>query len=926
MTKSIYIILFILLNFFVTIAQYPQYFVYDNENGLPSNEVYSIAQDQKGFIWIGCDAGLFKFDGINYIAYKCKTQNSKSIYNLSISKSGIIYCANFQNQIFCIKNDTLSELHHPFVKILNIYTDTTSDNVYVNHSNGISLLNSKTQRWQSAGNIQGFTRCMSLANSRDLFSLCTNGVVKISNGASSVLKIPGYDKDIVKDFLSVNYKHSICIFKRDGGASFVIENNKIKKHESHNLESALKNKKITHLKSLSDGNLWICTYSGIIAYNYENDEAVIMYPESSFSDVIIDREGSYWFTTIQKGIIRVPRLSFLVWDKQSNLTGICNSNSHIYYSAINGSVGALDVNTNETEVFHTGINADIQSLDYDSTLQVVWLNLNNRLFALRKNTFHENNNVVHATKSYKHIGDDFFAASSQGLFINGKQINSIWCRAVEYDKKQNTVWVASNKGLLKFNLFGNEWKQTDLLFKNTQILSITFKPDREQLFSLSFNGQIYEAETKLTTLPDETQANKLKYSNNKLFVATNKGVWIYNLIKKEWKHLNTLSGLTSENVKDLTILNNTLWIATGKGLQKIPLAELNTKSVLAKIYLKNQSKFPLTDFLLNYTESLFLTPEASIYNANGKFEYAYRVNKNDWIKLPATVNHIEIQNLPTGAVEIELKVIDHQGQNSENTIVLNGFVKPPFWLTWWFWCLSMLLFIVLVFFIFNRQWKKRQQKMQLENEMNVLKLTAIKSQMNPHFIFNVLSSIKGYIYDNDRKKATAYLDDFSDFIRTVLEKSEVQYESLADEINTIKLYIELEAMMLDNFFYDITIAENINTNAIKIPSLLLQPYVENAFIHGLRHKQGDKKLLLNFFVDHKQQLVIEITDNGIGRKQAEELNRNNSLKRKSFATKAMQKRIEIINKQSENKILVETIDLYDENYKSSGTKVIFIIK
>ncbi len=221
---------------------------------------------------------------------------------------------------------------------------------------------------------------------------------------------------------------------------------------------------------------------------------------------------------------------------------------------------------------------------------------------------------------------------------------------------------------------------------------------------------------------------------------------------------------------------------------------------------------------------------------------------------------------------------------------------------------------------------KRQKEFQYQQELNALKLTAIKSQMNPHFIFNVLSSIKGYIYENDRQRATAYLDDFSDLMRSVLEMSEVHYVTIADELKLLKLYIDLEGMMLEEFSCEIQIDENVDTGAIYIPSLVLQPYIENAFKHGLRHKQGEKKLHILVSRPDAERITIELSDNGIGRNAASELNLGNSLKRQSFATQALEKRMALINKQNQQRIQLEIIDLFDDFGNSAGTSILLTLQ
>jgi LytS/YehU family sensor histidine kinase len=194
--------------------------------------------------------------------------------------------------------------------------------------------------------------------------------------------------------------------------------------------------------------------------------------------------------------------------------------------------------------------------------------------------------------------------------------------------------------------------------------------------------------------------------------------------------------------------------------------------------------------------------------------------------------------------------------------------------------------------------------------------------MNPHFLFNVLNSIKGYIYENDKKNAARYLSDFSSLVRKVLDLSSLPTVSLDQELDALKLYIDLEAMLLQSDFqYRIQVEENVDPSGIQIPALLLQPYVENAFKHGLRHKTGPKRILIRITMDEENGvLTIEISDNGIGRKAAGELNAVNRGEHESFATSAMEKRIELLNHGKKDLVGVEISDKF-EGEEAVGTIV-----
>lgn len=932
MKKYVYILIFLTLNVADTVAQYPHYFSYDNENGLPSDQVYSIVQDKQGLIWIGCDAGIFKFNGVYYTAYKSDTQNSKSITGLTISSSGKIYCYNFQAQLFCLEKDTLTELNVDFVKINYLVSDKKG-NLYVNHSNGISHYNEVSKKWTHYENLFNSnsiqeTSSATVVNENEIHFLTAKGMGVLNQGKINITNSDTFKS--IGSLLMRKANDELFIFSVQNEIVYKIKNKVVSQLKSTSLNKALQNRKITNAIYLPDNHLWITTYKGIVKYNPVTDSTILFYPELSFSDCMIDREGNYWFTTLQNGLMRIPNLNFIVWNRENNLLNndkinkLATDNSNVFFATINGTIGQLNIQTNKFQTFTTENNADVQSLDYDFSENRLYFNIDKHLYFLKNNQIGEIPNDFSTLKSIKKIQDDYFVLSSYGTYIQGKEnykISEIWSRELVYDEHRNIVWIATNKGVLKCNKEGAKWVIKQTFFPETQILSIDFDKTKQLLYLLTFDGQLYIYKTKCAQLPENVQGNKLTYFDNKIYIATNKGVWIYDLLNKQWSNFNGLSGLASENINNILILNKTLWLATGKGLQKIPLSEIK-KTPLAKIYLNDSKTF----FQIHHNEAIVLKPSASIYSANGRFEYAYRVNKQKWIKLPANIEQIEIQNLPIGTVEIELKAIDHLGRDSENTIVLNGVVKPPFYKTWWF-VLCLVIFISIILLLVVKQIiqnirKREQEKTQLANSQ----LTALKAQMNPHFIFNVLNSIKSYIYENDKDKATNYLDDFSDLIRQILETSEMQYSSLEDELKTIKLYIELEGMMLrDDFSFEQNIDENVDTQ-IKIPAMIMQPFVENAFKHGLRHKKGEKNVWIRVFINEKKQCIIEIEDNGIGRKEAEELNRINTLKRKSFALSSMKKRLEIINQQDKQQMTIEVIDLFDDKGKSTGTKIVICLQ
>lgn len=871
---------------------------------------------------MGCDAGLFKFDGVRYISYKCQTQNSKSISNLTLSTNDRIYCINFQDQIFYLEKDSLQELQHVLQYISNIATDKNGL-LYVNHSKGISVFNPKTQNWKNIKGISDFTRSVSVSDKNEVYFLSQKSLVRLYDEQAKLYRFPNNLQKVASEFLLSCHKNMVWIFKRDGSVCYAVKNGQIVKGDSKNLSLALQNRKITNIKSLSDGKLWICTYNGIVCYDKQKDAAQILNPNMAFTDVLIDRENNYWFGTLQNGLLRVPDLNYLVWNtgnpniSNEKLTHLATDGTHIFFSSINGTVGKLNVINHSLQTFHTSKNADIECLLFDTTDKKLIFHSQNNTYTLKNEEISNAPFQKSAVKSIIHSPPFYFFGSSLGLYVESKSYNEklseTWTRQLVYNEKTKMLYAATNKGVQVFRSKQSKWVCTDTLFANTQIVSIDFDNKSQRLYSLTFDGKIYIDELVLTNLV-EAQGNKLTYSGNKIYIASNKGVWIFDLIKKQWNNLNALSGLASDNVQDMLILENTLWLATGKGLQKIPLNKRQEKP-LAKIYLKNSE----TKFKINHNEVIVLNPEASIYSANGKFEYAYRINKNEWIILPATVEQIEIQNLPTGIVEIEIKAIDHLGRDSENTITLDGYVKPPFYKTWWFFLIVVSILVGLAYLFYNRQLNKQRIELKRQNELNIAKLTAIRSQMNPHFIFNSLNSIQDLILQKKTVESYDYVVLFSELVRNALNYSNREFISIREEIEFLETYLQLEQLRFKNDLHYQILYDG--TDEIDVPSLMIQPFVENALFHGLLHKDGKKELTVRFAFE-EELLICIVEDNGIGRKQADSIRTRQGQKHNSFALEAIQKRMNIFNEQQGKTVGEFLFEDIMPNEKDTGTRVI----
>lgn len=230
---------------------------------------------------------------------------------------------------------------------------------------------------------------------------------------------------------------------------------------------------------------------------------------------------------------------------------------------------------------------------------------------------------------------------------------------------------------------------------------------------------------------------------------------------------------------------------------------------------------------------------------------------------------------------------------------------------------GMLLMGLAVYFFYR---SNKQQK--LAN--NLLALKSLRSQMNPHFIFNALNSVNNFIAKSDERSANRYLSDFSTLMRAVLENSDEDFIPLSKELELLELYTKLEhSRFSDKFDYAIIVDEDIDIDAFQIPPMLLQPYIENAIWHGLRYREDKGFLKIELKQKDKFALEISITDNGIGRKNSAALKTQNQKKQKSKGMGNIKKRIEILNDMYKDKVDVFISDL---ETNGTGTKVLFTIK
>jgi len=413
--------------------------------------------------------------------------------------------------------------------------------------------------------------------------------------------------------------------------------------------------------------------------------------------------------------------------------------------------------------------------------------------------------------------------------------------------------------------------------------------------------------------------------NQTVWVSTNNGISKINLKDNSIKILRKDSGLPSNDIRALHLNGNNIYVGTNDGVAVINkdfnISQKAPNLYFSKIQIENKDTSLLSNYELphNKNDIRIKFSGVTFKNAN-EVIYQYKmsgVNK-DWIE--TKVGEVSFPSLNHGYYEFEVKA---KSINSDwtSTQKINFTIEKAWWQTYWFYFLITALALFILVKLFQRILRGIKRRNEIKQSLTESQLTALRAQMDPHFLFNALNSIQDFIIQDDKRTANHYLAQFSKLMRNILNASDKNKISLQKEIDYLKLYLSLEALRFeDSFTYEFEVDENLDSQNISIPSMLIQPFVENAIKHGLMHKQGKKELWVRFF-KKENYLLCEIEDNGIGREKSKSINQQNQRIYKSKGISLTKERIDLFNAADSNKLGLEIEDLKNTDGSSKGTKV-----
>jgi ligand-binding sensor domain-containing protein len=429
-----------------------------------------------------------------------------------------------------------------------------------------------------------------------------------------------------------------------------------------------------------------------------------------------------------------------------------------------------------------------------------------------------------------------------------------------------------------------------------------------------------------------------KGKGSQLFLATSAGIHLFNTANNEAFPLVT----ENENIdwsyayiQYYDSVSNRLFYGLNDRLVVIKndLQEKKKRpphTYINKIRIDNNDfSLPATDDIISLTyaqKNISIDFTAPVFNEDEAINYAYRMEgaDNNW-NLCGEIQTANFSSLSPGNYSFKVKAKLQSGEWGPVNETLRFGVRPPFWQRMSFVLPGLLALTGLIILLVRRRINTVRREAELKHKITEAEMNALRTQMNPHFIFNCLNAIDNLIQTNQKDKATTYLARFAKLIRWVLDSKKSNVVPFQKDYETLQLYLQMEQFRCDNKFeYQLTADPDLQYSDYKVPPLIVQPFVENAIHHGLLNKQhGLRKLTLSAAFD-KDFIKYTITDNGVGRVRAQQIKAINKPEHQSYGLNITRERIQLHNQSQHDEDVVIT-DLY-ENNEPAGTKVTVRIK
>lgn len=529
---------------------------------------------------------------------------------------------------------------------------------------------------------------------------------------------------------------------------------------------------------------------------------------------------------------------------------------------------------------------------------------------------------------------------------------AIACHPMYYDQATEQLFLSANwwSNLYVLTNQSGDWQIRKKLAIPFSVYWIAPAIDPQQLWLCTQKGLVlfnkqtfsYQLITEKQGLPDNIVTNIIPEANGNYWLVTNRGISHYNRARNVYKNFTSKDGANSKEYDwygNFILPDGRVVFGGNNGVTVIdPTANLGYSTrpavQITDLYV-NEKLFKTTPYI-GENQSIDLQPNQNTFALHAvgidyafpqKVTLMYQLQGFDtqWISTtnPATARYT---NLPAGRYQFKIKATDEAGLHPSEMRALTVVVQAPFWRTTWFRAVLIGLLGALAFLFYKLRTNQIRVDVQRKEEIRRIRteaeINALRSQMNPHFIFNCMNTIDSYILLSKTDEASEFLQKFSRLIRLILENSRQEFISLEQEFQTLELYIQLERERSNyTFEYEISVDPMLNEGNYQIPSMILQPFVENAILHGLRHKKdADGELFLTLKIT-ANQLIARIIDNGIGRIASGQINRLWKQSSNSVGVTLTEERIQKLNEMYPQKAYLKINDIHIENDRGTVVEI-----
>ncbi len=899
------------------------------DDGLPSSLTYDAVCDTFGYVWISTENGLVKFDGEDFIENPIQDLPNREFIDLEIDSQNRLWILDLEwkvhmfDQINYFPPDSFPALVNKEVR--QVFEDS-EQNIWFSHLR-------QTATVYSEGKFTDYTHGLN-----GTMFLNEKGDTVVGIGHLGLLNVRRPDQ-VTK--LNVDVPR-LYWWEFVAGKVFTIAPNKmwiIDIKTGQMTDFIAFNSKfdagINRIYKESDKILWACTSKGLVRISFEDKK---IHFDEYLRDTYVrnleqDIYGNFWATTEKEGVYILTKneveniqgpdfktllLKRIVRSKNKQELIIGTGNSELY---------VLDMVTREV------LSRQIVVKD-NPTLYDLSFDFNGELVISTSSYGYANSQITgFKGKIFRPITNDFGWIGT-GHFAGYKKNDKLYSLIPErtyalHSESREYAMAGTINGLYKMQANHEVQKFPD---ERLHVHIRDIKKDRHGTYWVSTrgNGVFHITGSRVIdhfSIEDGLPTNlceKLFIEEKNVFVCSNKGI---SIIDKQLKKITTIGknhGMASWEANDVFADSSTVFVATNNGLSIFPIKknfESNPpKSRIRKLVINNQeervSDTHVTRTAANTVEVILATSTAV---ESGQVEVQYRLMGMDESWTATNKNGFTIRSVPHGKSVLQIRLKTPNSSWMYLDEIEFDFRKPisqmrlfPFIIF-----LGVIIILGLIFYFIFKNLEKRNR---IERALRDSKLQALRAQLNPHFLFNSLNSIQEYIILNDAKSANAFLSKFAKLMRRILFLSGESRVFIDSEIEALQLYLELEGSRFENNFqFDILLDENVNTVKTMIPPLIIQPIVENSIKHGLLHKSGLKKIQIRFNQIDEQTLIVDVIDNGIGRKRAQEIQAGNPKLHTSMGTKLIEQRLDLLN-GNKLKTNIEFTDLKDEN-GPAGTHV-----